>query len=142
MSEYAICKTERELKDAISNRVNLIRVENSSLVTRIKRIKALAPAAWTAISAAVVVAIAGAVAAAHPPEPLDVVAAPVKMGLRFGGGTAAAVAATSIASTVGFTAAAALITIGLALGRANLNSIYNDYEISESGSNYLLLKRK
>lgn len=142
MNTPVICKNEKQLKSALSKGENYIRIENSELVVKINLIKFLKPATWTAIGGGLVVVIVAAIGAAHPPEPTDVVFPYVKAAIRFGSGTVAAVAATSVVSSVGFTAATTLITLGVAFGGIDLlNSLYHNYEIIESKSKYLILKK-
>lgn len=143
MGNVTVCKTEKQLKSALSNKASTIRIENSDLINKVKLIKALKPATWASIATGLVVVIGAAIVAAHPPEPGDVAIPMVKGTIRFGGGTVAAVTATLIIAKIGFAAAAALITLGVTFGGIDLlNSLYHDYEITESGSNYLVLQKE
>jgi hypothetical protein len=143
VDKAVVCKTQKQLKKALSDKADVIRVEDADLVKKIKLIKLLKPATWVSVGGGLVVIIGALIVAAHPPEPGDIVLTPIKAGVRFGGGTVAAVATAVLLVKVGVATGTALVTLGFTFGGIGLlNALYNNYEIAERGDNYLVLKLK
>lgn len=150
--EQIICKTEQQLKDALSNKLSIIRVEDSGLVNKVKLIKQLKPAIYVSIKISLTIVINAAVIVVYSHEQEDitfpganspkqevVVFPGVKDTIRASNRTAAAV----IIAQVGLATAICLIDLGVTFGRIDLlNVLYHDYEITESRNNYLALKKR
>jgi hypothetical protein len=132
-----------DLKKAIEAGNKIIRVNDEALANKIKLIMKIPSAKWTAVIGVAATGIASAIAALHPFTPVDAVAPHVSGPLRGAAGTVVIASGAQITASVGFPTALALVTVGVAVGGvAIIKNLYSNYEISEEGSNYVILKKK
>lgn len=135
-----VCRTKDQFKQAVARREELIRIEDSDLAMKTRAVLAI-PAASFAVAAGFI-AVALGITYSWATAPADLPATGGASGvLRFGGKGAAMAGAT--AALGGPAAAAAMFSVGLAVGGAGmLRQLHNDYRVTDSGSDYVVLTRK
>lgn len=131
--EKRICKTPKEISEAVKNNVDEFLIEGD-LSKKVIRIKATGKTAWGLCAGSLAVAIALIVVgtATTPAVP------PAGMHFLAGGAVVSAAAASVLGP-----AAVTAISIGVCAGGIGaLNTLRDKYDIVEKGDNFLKLKRK
>ncbi len=135
-----VVTSEKELKKAIQNNVNVIRIKNEELAKRVKRTLRIPNASFVAASVFISTAIAGTLITKVEAVTTGPATGWMSTVVTFSGSAAAAAAAIPI---IGAKAAIALVILGVSLGGYGMvKKLHGNYKIHKSGSGWVEIKLK